>query len=450
MSSASCRWSCWRTRRGRFSRTLIRRLENEGSGCRSAGAQTHRGTREGRASALRTEGPVGRRPSAAERGPDRARSVLGPAAAASGAAGIRSGPREGAGPAAGCRREVRTVGEDGHDSLGTLGRNHGARLHAAVHARSEGQAVGASRPAGDPGLLPRRLEPRLRRPDGALQRAARGVRALQGPAPRDLRRWVLVPRGLRHGSQAAFPAVGRFRAEGRGGAPVWRLSGRGRVLRAGALCHRCRRRRSLVLRLSRRRESWRRRHSRSAREDRHGKGDTMSRLTPAVSESDHRAGPDDAPVTLVEYGDYECPHCGGAYPIVREVQRRMGRGLRLVFRNFPLAEMHPHAVRAAEAAEAAAVQDKFWEMHDLLFEHQAALDDSDLMRYAKTLALDTGRVKEELAAGTHARRVRQDFRSGVRSGVNGTPTFFINGARHDGPWDLEALLEVLERASRNL
>jgi len=176
----------------------------------------------------------------------------------------------------------------------------------------------------------------------------------------------------------------------------------------------------------------------------------MSRLTPAVSESDHRAGPDDAPVTLVEYGDYECPHCGGAYPIVREVQRRMGRGLRLVFRNFPLAEMHPHAVRAAEAAEAAAVQDKFWEMHDLLFEHQAALDDSDLMRYAKTLALDTGRVKEELAAGTHAGRVRQDFRSGVRSGVNGTPTFFINGARHDGPWDLEALLEVLERASRNL
>src|SRR5207245_6743785 len=105
----------------------------------------------------------------------------------------------------------------------------------------------------------------------------------------------------------------------------------------------------------------------------------MSRLTPAVSDSDHRAGPDDAPVTLVEYGDYECPHCGRAHPIVREAQKRMGSRLRFVFRNFPLAEMHPHAVHAAEAAEGAAVQDKFWEMHDLLFEHQGALDDSDLI-----------------------------------------------------------------------
>ena len=174
----------------------------------------------------------------------------------------------------------------------------------------------------------------------------------------------------------------------------------------------------------------------------------MSRLTPAVSDSDHRAGPDDAPVTLVEYGDYECPHCGRAHPILREVQKRMGRRLRLVFRNFPLAEMHPHAVHAAEAAEAAAIQGKFWEMHDLLFEHQAALEDSDLVRYAQTLALEAGRLKEELAAGAHANRVRQDFRSGVRSGVNGTPTFFINGARHDGPWDLDALLEALERAAK--
>jgi protein-disulfide isomerase len=173
----------------------------------------------------------------------------------------------------------------------------------------------------------------------------------------------------------------------------------------------------------------------------------MSRLTPAVSDSDHRAGPDDAPVTLVEYGDYECPHCGRAHPIVREVQKRMGRRLRLVFRNFPLAEMHPHAVRAAEAAEAAAIQGKFWEMHDLLYERQEALEDSDLIRYAKQLGLDAGRVKEELASGSHAARVRQDFRSGIRSGVNGTPTFFINGARHDGSWDPDALLEALERAA---
>src|SRR3989442_4243559 len=174
----------------------------------------------------------------------------------------------------------------------------------------------------------------------------------------------------------------------------------------------------------------------------------MSRLTPAVSDSDHRAGPDDALVTFVEYGDYECPHCGRAHPIVREVQRRMGHRLRLVFRNFPLAEMHPHAVKAAETAEAAAIQGKFWEMHDLLFENQVALEDSDLIRYAKELALDGERVKEELAAGVYADRVRQDFRSGVRSGVNGTPTFFINGARHDGSWDLDALLDVLERAAR--
>jgi protein-disulfide isomerase len=173
----------------------------------------------------------------------------------------------------------------------------------------------------------------------------------------------------------------------------------------------------------------------------------MSRLTPAVSDSDHRSGPDDAPVTLVEYGDYECPHCGRAHPIVQEVRKRLGRRLRFVFRNFPLAEAHPHAVRAAEAAEAAAIQGRFWEMHDLLFEHQAALEDSDLIGYAKRLALDPGRMKDELAAGTHANRVRQDFRSGVRSGVNGTPTFFIDGARYDGSWDLDALVEVLERAA---
>jgi len=173
----------------------------------------------------------------------------------------------------------------------------------------------------------------------------------------------------------------------------------------------------------------------------------MSRLTPAVSESDHRSGPDDAPVTLVEYGDYECPHCARAHPIVQEVRRRMGHRLRFVFRNFPLAEAHPHSMHAAEAAEAAAVQGKFWEMHDHLFEHQVALRDVDLIRYAKLLGLDARRVEEEITANTYAERVRQDFRSGVRSGVNGTPTFFVNGARHDGSWDLDVLLEVLEGAA---
>jgi len=172
----------------------------------------------------------------------------------------------------------------------------------------------------------------------------------------------------------------------------------------------------------------------------------MSHLTPRVSESDHRAGPDDARVTLVEYGDYECPHCGRAYPIVHEVQRRMDRRLLFVFRNFPLSEMHPHAERAAQAAEAAAAQGKFWEMHDWLYEHQATLEDSDLFRAAKQLGLDADRVEQELAAGTHLNRVRQDVRSGLRSGVNGTPTFFINGVRYDGPWDPDTLHQALETA----
>ncbi len=174
----------------------------------------------------------------------------------------------------------------------------------------------------------------------------------------------------------------------------------------------------------------------------------MSHLTPAVSDSDHSAGPAAAQVTLVEYGDYECPHCGRAHPIVHEVRKIMGDRLRFVFRNFPLAEAHPHSVHAAEAAEAAGAQGRFWEMHDHLFKHQIALEDENLLRYAQRLGLDTARVKRELEAGTYADRVRADFRSGVRSGVNGTPTFFINGQRLDGPWDRDALLEALERAAR--
>lgn len=158
------------------------------------------------------------------------------------------------------------------------------------------------------------------------------------------------------------------------------------------------------------------------------------RLTPAVSDQDHAAGPAYAPVTLVEYGDYECPYCGMAYPIVKSLQRELGAQLRFVFRNFPLAEAHPHARHAAQAAEAAAAQGKFWEMHDILFEHQSALEDSDLIGYARSLGLDAERVARELEAGTYAKRVREDFRNGMRSGVNGTPTFFINGERYDDSW----------------
>jgi protein-disulfide isomerase len=173
------------------------------------------------------------------------------------------------------------------------------------------------------------------------------------------------------------------------------------------------------------------------------------RLTPPVSARDHVAGPDGAPVTLVEYGDYECPYCGMAYPIVKAAQRELGGRLRFVFRNFPLAEIHPHARHAAQAAEAAGAQGKFWEMHDMLFEHQHALEDANLVRYAEMLGLDAVQLARELDAGTHAKRVRDDFRSGVRSGVNGTPTFFVNGERYEGAWaDEEAFIRTLRDAAR--
>jgi protein-disulfide isomerase len=147
----------------------------------------------------------------------------------------------------------------------------------------------------------------------------------------------------------------------------------------------------------------------------------------------------------VEYGDYECPYCGAAYPIVKEVQSRMGDGLRFVFRNFPITTSHPHAEQAAEAAEAAATQARFWEMHDLLYENQNHLRDADLRSYAETLSLDVEQFENELSEHVHAPRVREDFMSGVRSGVNGTPTFFINGRRHDDSYDLETLLAALKQ-----
>ncbi|HEV7596066.1 MAG TPA: DsbA family protein [Gemmatimonadaceae bacterium] len=172
-------------------------------------------------------------------------------------------------------------------------------------------------------------------------------------------------------------------------------------------------------------------------------------LTPPVSAQDQAAGPEDAPVTLVEYGDYECPYCGMAHPIVKRAQQELGNQLRFVFRNFPLAEAHPHARLAAQAAEAAAAQGKFWEMHDMLFENQTALEPDDLVGYAKSIALDITRFERDLEAGTFAKKVRDDFRSGVRSGVNGTPTFFVNGKRYEGSWaNEEAFIGALRNATR--
>jgi protein-disulfide isomerase len=171
-------------------------------------------------------------------------------------------------------------------------------------------------------------------------------------------------------------------------------------------------------------------------------------LTLPVSEDrDHIQGPADAPVTLVEYGDYECPYCGAAYPIIKEVQSRMEDRLRFVFRNFPISTSHPHAEQAAEAAEAAASQGKFWEMHDLLYENQHHLEDADLHRYADQLGLDVRVFDQELVEHVRAERVREDFMSGVRSGVNGTPTFYINGARDDGGYQVDELLAALEAAA---
>ncbi len=162
---------------------------------------------------------------------------------------------------------------------------------------------------------------------------------------------------------------------------------------------------------------------------------------------DHIQGPADAAVTLVEYGDYECPYCGAAYPIVKELQARMRDRLRFVFRNFPITTSHPHAEQAAEAAEAAAAQSRFWEMHDLLYENQRRLRDQDLHAYAEQLGLEVDRFDKDLAEHVHAPRVREDFMSGVRSGVNGTPSFYVNGARHDDSYDLDTLLAALERAA---
>lgn len=170
---------------------------------------------------------------------------------------------------------------------------------------------------------------------------------------------------------------------------------------------------------------------------------TTARLTLPVSARDHTRGPATAPVTLVEYGDYECPHCGRAHPVVERILRQLGDRLRFVFRHFPLMQMHPHAQQAAEAAEAAGAQGQFWEMHDTLFVHQHALDDTRLIQYATSLGLETTRFRRALREHMYEARVREDFASGVRSGVNGTPTFFIDSVRYDGPQDVDSLLAVL-------
>jgi len=166
-------------------------------------------------------------------------------------------------------------------------------------------------------------------------------------------------------------------------------------------------------------------------------------LTLPDPERDHIHGSADGSIKLLEYGDYECPFCADAQLIVKEIQQRLGDDLLFAFRHFPLTKIHPHSEHAAEAAEAAGTQGNFWDMHYLLFENQRALKDEDLTAYADELGLDETRLIREVTSSLYAARIREDFKSGIRGGVNGTPTFFVNGERYDGALDLGHLLHSL-------
>jgi len=176
----------------------------------------------------------------------------------------------------------------------------------------------------------------------------------------------------------------------------------------------------------------------------------MADLVVPVSAHDHIRGPANAPLTLVQYADFQCPHCAAAYPEVAAIANELSDSLRLVLRHFPLSQVHPQAQRAAEAAEAAAGHGRFWEMASLLYENQEELDDHSLGRYARKAGLDLKRFRKELSSGVHSPRVRADYLGGVRSGVNGTPTFFINGKRYEGPFKSEALVAALLNESRGV
>jgi len=175
-----------------------------------------------------------------------------------------------------------------------------------------------------------------------------------------------------------------------------------------------------------------------------GEYESPKLVTPVTTERDHIEGPSNASLTLVEYGDYQCPYCGAAYPEVKKVQKELGSKLRFVFRNFPITSSHEFAEHAAEIAEAASAQGKFWEMHDFLYEHQELLgDDNSIFAYAEKLGLEVQRLTEEVMNSVYLNRIREDFNGGIRSGVNGTPTFYINGTRYNGSPTAKNLLETL-------
>jgi protein-disulfide isomerase len=174
-------------------------------------------------------------------------------------------------------------------------------------------------------------------------------------------------------------------------------------------------------------------------------------LSLPVSPRDHSLGPAQAPVTLVEYGDFECPHCGAAHPVIRELLRTLSGRMRFVFRHFPITVSHDHAQKAAEASEAAAQQGKFWEMHDQLFQHQDALDADSLVGYARALDLDIDRFTTQVMSGAHAERVYEDLVSAESSDVHWTPTFFLNGVKYGVARDLDGLVRaVTDLAGRGI
>ncbi len=173
-------------------------------------------------------------------------------------------------------------------------------------------------------------------------------------------------------------------------------------------------------------------------------------LAVPVSERDHIQGPDTATVTLVQYGDYECPYTRRSTWVVQAIQQQLGDQLRFVYRNFPLTEINPHALHTAFAAEAADAQGKFWEMHNYIFHHQHTLEDADLEQFAGAVGLDMQRFAQDMAQRPFARRIEEDFQSGLRSGVRGTPTFFINGVLYPGSWEQDALLAALKEAGASM
>ncbi len=174
---------------------------------------------------------------------------------------------------------------------------------------------------------------------------------------------------------------------------------------------------------------------------------TATTLSQPVTALDHALGAADAPLTLVEYGDYECPHCGRLRPILHDLLQHFPGRLRLVYRHFPLATVHRHAQHAAEAAETAAAQDKFWPMHDLLFQHQSNLTDEDLVNYADQIGLNLDQFMSQMKQHLHAPRVRDHFQSGLRSGVTSTPTLFLNSTRLSTPHDMQSLHKAISSAT---